>query len=220
MGRFRDPSPICRRRMNYCSLDVSSGRKVLPRIKVGLAFRAILVAGALLFVGNMSSLRADQYGYQIGNLRIEHPRIKMPVRRESQASLFMVIHNNGSVPDKLLDVKSDTFGKAVLHTGSKQILTPHGIMIPAHATVILEPDRPFVALEKINANRVGSDYELRLNFEKSGEATIKVAVEPTDAGGRDKGAANDTTKAHTNKSAAAPASSIADPGDVSVSGMK
>jgi copper(I)-binding protein len=116
----------------------------------------------------------------------------MPVDRKNQASLFMVIHNNGGVPDKLLDVKSDMFGKAVLHTGSKQILAPHGIMIPGHATAILEPDRPFVALQEIKANGVGSDYELRLIFEKVGEVTIKAVVEPTDADrGRDKGPAND-----------------------------
>jgi copper(I)-binding protein len=149
--------------------------------------RKVLLTSAVLLmgcaIGLMAPLQAaSAHEYEVGKLKIEHPWLRTPKEGEANAPLFMHIENKGDAPDKLIGVKSEKIGKVVLHADPKFIVMPHGIVIPAHASVKLEPGGPYADLREVKKmNPVGWGYELILVFEKAGEVTVDAAVEAPDA---------------------------------------
>jgi copper(I)-binding protein len=175
------------------------------RRKVLLTSSFLLVGGS---IGLMAPLQlASAHEYEVGKLKIEHPWLRTPKEGENTAPLFMHVENKGDTPDKLIGVKSEKVGKVVLHADPKFIVVPHGIVIPAHASVMLEPGGPYAALQDVKKmNPVGWGYELVLVFEKAGEVTIDAAVEAPDAKhAHDAEATERWEKAHASPSSAAPA---------------
>jgi periplasmic copper chaperone A len=173
--------------------------------RLGWMFQVSIGAGCMfVFLAPLSSALPQEFA--IGGLRVEHPWLRIPDEGENRASLFMLIHNNGDKPDKLLRVRSDKFGKTVLHAVTKNIVTPNGIVIPPHAAVLLGPGRPFVSLEEIRMmSPVGRICELTLVFEEAGELTIEATVEAPDAkGAQDADASERWEKARASRSKAAP----------------
>jgi len=167
---------------------------------------AFLIASSAC--GLISSLAPTfAHEYEIGKLKVEHPWLRAPKDGEANAPLFMFIHNNGDTPDKLIGVKSDKVGKVVIHADPKNIVMPHGIVVPPHATVTLEPGGPFVGLHDVKKmNPVGWGYELILVFERAGEVTIDAAIDAPDAKhAHDAEAMERWEKAHASQTNSAPA---------------
>lgn len=172
--------------------------------------RELLAAGGSLLGGavlGLLTLRgpAVAHEYEIGKLKVEHPWLRYPKEGETTAPLYMLIHNTGDTADKLIGVKSDKFGKIVIHADPRQIVVPHGIAVPPKSTVTLAPDGPYVSLMDIKKmNPVGWGFELVLVFEKAGEVTIDAAVEAPDAAhAHDAEAMERWEKAHPSDSGAA-----------------
>jgi hypothetical protein len=136
--------------------------------------------GALLAAAICGPSAAHEY--EVGKIKVEHPWLRSPSEGGTSAPLFMIIENDGDTPDKLVGVKADTVGKVVVHADPSQIIVPHGIVIPPHATVTLEPGGPHIGLHDVKKmNPVGWGFELTLIFEKAGDLTIDAAVEAPDA---------------------------------------
>ena len=174
--------------------------------------RDVLFSCALLIAGGLVGLKlaftpAIAHEYEIGKLKVEHPWLRYPKDGETTAPLYMFIHNNGDTPDKLIGVKSEKVGKVVIHADPKFIVVPHGIVVPPHTTVTLQPDGPYVSLHDVKKmNPVGWGYELILVFEKAGEVTIDAAVDAPDAKhAHDAEAMERWEKAHPSQTNAAPA---------------
>lgn len=145
-----------------------------------LAHAGLVAGGAYLLTVMLTGSHAQEY--EVGALKVEHPWLRAPGEGENVATLYMVVHNTGDAQDKLVGVKSDKIGAAVLHADVKRIVVPHGIVIPPHATVLLEPDRPYVSLEGVEKmNPVGGGFAVRLVFEKAGEVAVDASVEAPDA---------------------------------------
>lgn len=146
-----------------------------------MAFRAfMIVCGGLIVVTPIASAAAHEY--KIGKLKIEHPWLRTPQEGESTAPLYLRLENNGDTPDKLIGAKSEKIGGATIHIDQKFITVPRGIVVPPHASVMLQPGGPFITLEGIKKmNPVGWGFELKLIFEKAGEVNIDAAVEAPDA---------------------------------------
>lgn len=197
-------------------------RRLLDGLRNYIAFRTALTAGVIIFPAALTPLRAEENVFEIGQLKVERPRIRTSVEDKRRASFFMDIHNNSDAPDKLIGVNSSNFEKAVLHIESGRIVTPNGIVIPPHASVLLEPGRPFVSLEETNAiAHVGSLYELTLIFEKAGVVKVLASVESGDAARmHDEKATERWKETHTKKSDIGPALQSAAPGSKSVSEAK
>lgn len=145
-----------------------------------LAHTGMVAGGAYLLMSMLTGGHAQEYA--VGGLEIERPWLRAPKEGENVAALYMVIHNTGHAQDKLVGVKSEKIGAGVLHADVKRIVVPHGIVIPPHASVLLEPDRPYVSLEGLEAmTPVGGSFQIRLVFEKAGEVAIDASVEAPDA---------------------------------------
>jgi copper(I)-binding protein len=170
-----------------------------------LACSLLIAAGA---VGqNSFAAPALAHEYEVGKLKVEHPWLRTPNEGETTAPLFMHIENNGDAPDKLIGVKSEKIGKVVIHADTSSITVPPGVVIPAHASVMLQPGGPFDSLQDVKKmNPVGWGYELILVFEKAGEVTIDAAIEAPDAKhAHDAEAMERWEKAHPSETSATPA---------------
>ncbi|MGD9544314.1 MAG: copper chaperone PCu(A)C [Methylocystis sp.] len=142
--------------------------------------RGYLSCGAVLAL--MIAAPVTAHEYEIGHLKVEHPWVRTPSPGETTASLFLVIHNDGDTPDKLTGAASAKTGQAIVHTAPEHIVVPHGVVIPPHSEVKLEPGGPYVGLRDVkNMNPVGWGFELQLTFEKAGDLAIEAAVEAPDA---------------------------------------
>lgn len=136
--------------------------------------------GAMLALTITAS--ASAHDYEIGRLKVEHPWIRTPSPGETTATLFLVIRNDGDAPDKLTGAASPKAGRAIIHADPAHIVVPHGIVIPPHSEVKLEPGGLYVGLRDVkNMNPVGWGFELQLTFEKAGEVAIEATVEAPDA---------------------------------------
>ena len=141
--------------------------------------------GYLPYVGMMAltiATPASAHEYEIGHLGVAHPWVRTPSVGETTTPLFLVIHNDGDIPDKLIGAASPKVGRAIIHADPKHIVVPHGIVIPPHSEVKLEPGGAYVGLHDVKSmNPVGWGFELELTFEKAGNVTMDAAVEAPDA---------------------------------------
>ncbi len=136
--------------------------------------------GVILAIAICGPIAAHEY--EVGKITVEHPWLRAPNDGETSTPLFMIIENKGDAPEKLVGAQSDKIGKVVLHADPLRIVVPHGIVVPPHATVTLEPGGPHIDLRDVKKmNPVGWGCELTLIFEKAGELTIDASVEAPDA---------------------------------------
>lgn len=144
--------------------------------------RGVLLSGGAFVAVSVGFGVATAHEYDVGKLKIEHPWLRAPKDGETNARLFMFIHNNGDKPDKLIGVKSANIGKAELHVAPQFSALADSIFLPAGATVTLAPGGSYVELLDIKKiNPVGWGFELALVFEKAGEVTIDAAIDAPDA---------------------------------------
>lgn len=143
--------------------------------------RPALVSGLLAVCGVLSCMTgAFARDYAAGDLKIENPWLR--ATDEKDALLFLSVENAGDAQDKLVAVRSARFDRAVIHADPNRIVVPHGVIVPPHATVLMEPGRPHVSLlHATDSPEVGATIELELVFERSGAVKVEASVEAPDA---------------------------------------
>jgi len=95
----------------------------------------------------------------------------------------LLIQNNGDRDDRLLSGSSPVaqcvrVRRAFLVHGRRETTPlPDGIVIPAEATISLEPGKSYLALFGLRTDLVqGEMFPLTLRFERAGEVTVIVRV--------------------------------------------
>jgi periplasmic copper chaperone A len=145
-----------------------------------LASGGSVLAGAALGVFIPKSAGAHEY--DVGKLKVEHPWIRAPADGDNKASFYAFLHNNGDTPDKLIAVKVEKFGKAVIHGDAKNLELETPIVLPPKTKVTAEPGGVYVALLDAKKHlEVGWGLEMTLVFEKAGEVSIDAAIDAPDA---------------------------------------
>lgn len=140
-----------------------------------------LAAGAALGVVGVSS-SAGAHEYEVGKLVVEHPWLRAPADGQVNASFFAFLHNNGDTPDKLIAVKVEKFGKAVIHGDAKDLTLEAPVVLPPKTKITLAPGGAYVALLDAKKHlEVGWGLEMTLVFEKAGEVVIDAAIDAPDA---------------------------------------
>lgn len=146
-----------------------------------LASGGVALAGAALgvFVPRGS---AQAHEYEVGKLKVEHPWLRAPADGEKNASFYAFLHNSGDTPDKLVAVKVEKFGKAVIHGDAKNLELETPVLLPPKQKVTLAPGGAYVALLDARKHlEVGWGLEMTLVFEKAGEVVIDAAIDAPDA---------------------------------------
>ena len=117
--------------------------------------------------------------YEVGKLKIEHPWLRAPKDGDNTAQFFAVIENKGDTPDKLVAIKSEKFGKAIIIADGKN---ESPLIISSKQKITLSPGAGYVTLADIKKYlEVGWGLEMILVFEKAGEVTIDAAIDAPDA---------------------------------------
>jgi periplasmic copper chaperone A len=161
-GRFRERNMIIKRR------DLLTGG-------------GVLAAGAALGVVGFART-AGAHEYEVGKLVVEHPWLRAPADGQTSASFFAFLHNNGDTPDKLIGVKVEKFGKAVIHGDAKNLTLETPVVLPPKTKTTLAPGGAYVALLDAKKHlEVGWGLEMTLVFEKAGEVVIDAAIDAPDA---------------------------------------
>nr|WP_244430743.1 copper chaperone PCu(A)C [Methylocystis sp. ATCC 49242] len=146
-----------------------------------LASGGSLLAGAALGVVALRG-SAQAHEYDVGKLKVEHPWLRAPADGEKNASFYAFIHNNGDTPDKLVAVKVEKFGSAVIHGDAKNLALEAPVLLPPKQKITLAPGGAYVALLDAKKHlEVGWGLEMTLVFEKAGEVVIDAAIDAPDA---------------------------------------
>ena len=98
---------------------------------------------------------------------------------------FMVIHNQGDAPDRLIDVRSDAAARVELHThrenadGVMQMIhVAEGFDLPADGEILMERGGHHVMLMGLTAPlEQGAVFTITLVFEQAGEVPVDVTVD-------------------------------------------
>jgi copper(I)-binding protein len=140
-----------------------------------------LAAGAALGVVGFTK-SAGAHEYEVGKLVVEHPWLRAPADGQTNASFYAFLHNHGDTPDKLIAVKVEKFGKAVIHGDAKNLTLEAPVELPPKSKTTLAPGGAYVALLDAKKHlEVGWGLEMTLVFEKAGEVVIDAAIDAPDA---------------------------------------
>ncbi|KAF0096961.1 MAG: hypothetical protein FD163_1900 [Hyphomonadaceae bacterium] len=117
---------------------------------------------------------------ELGDLSIANPRARALLGGQTTTAAFMDIENEGAA-DKLISASSEGL-TAELHShamvdGMMQMRQVAAIEVPANGVAELKPGSFHIMLFNAPATMVaGSNFKLKLKFEKAGEVEIDVPV--------------------------------------------
>lgn len=134
------------------------------------------------------------HGYQLGDIKIDHPWARATPAMSKNGGAYLTLHNTGKGNDALLSARSDIADKVELHTH----LNDNGVMrmrevprvpVDAGQTTALQPGGYHVMLMGLKKPLVeGEKFPLVLKFDKAGEIKVDVMVDKVGAmGGADAG---------------------------------
>ncbi len=116
-------------------------------------------------------------------IEVEDPWGPAVPSSSDMAAFYMVLHNRGAQPDRLIAASSPACSMTELH---QSILSSDGVMrmqqvraieIPARGRVELKPGGLHVmCMHKKAAFAVGDTYSLTLTFEKAGPIQVQVSI--------------------------------------------
>jgi len=110
----------------------------------------------------------------VGDLRIDHGFAFEPITAASGAAYFR-IHNNGTVPDTVLEASSPTARSASFHGSSMAQLDV--LEIPPGGEVELKPGATHLMLTNFgNPPRAGDSLPVTLKFARAGVVTLQLPV--------------------------------------------
>jgi hypothetical protein len=132
---------------------------------------------------------AQAHSFELGNLKIGHPYARTTVPGQTAGGGFLSIENKGGSDDRLLSARAAVSQAVELHTmsmeGNVMKMRPvDAIAVPAGKTVKLEPGGLHIMFVGLKAPLAeGDSFPMTLRFEKAGEVTVTVKVEPPKSGG-------------------------------------
>jgi periplasmic copper chaperone A len=149
--------------------------------------RFTLLLAAFAAFAAIPALAAE---FKAGDLVIDQPWSRATSGGAVVAAGFLVIHNNGGAPDKLVGGTADFAGAVELHQMSmdngvmKMRKIEAGLDIPAHATVTLDPMGFHIMFAGLKRQLVqGEAAKADLMFEHAGTVPVTFTVGPVGAMG-------------------------------------
>lgn len=151
------------------------------------AFRTALYAA--LAIAALAGCQREAHP-SVGAIEIRQPWVRAMAPNAPAAGGFMVLHNTGDAPDRLVSISSPDAERVEIHEvrddGGVMRMRPlaDGLPLPAGATVALEPGGYHLML--VGPNRrfaEGEEVTLELGFERAGTSALRVPVRPIDATG-------------------------------------
>ena len=148
--------------------------------------RYAVIALSLIFA---AFAPATAHESKLGELMLDRPWARATPGAAKNGAAFMIIHNHGASPDRLLTAASEAAARVELHThlnnnGVMQMREVDAIDVPAGGMAELKPGGFHVMLMGLKKPlKEGESFPLTLTFEKAGSTTVEVKVEGVGAMG-------------------------------------
>lgn len=145
--------------------------------------KTLISAAALL---GLFSTAALAHEYQVAKLHIDHPwALELPPVSANGAA-YLVVHNNGDTPDRLVGADTPRAGKTEIHEHvhkdgvMKMQQVDGGLAIPAGGEVRLEQGGYHLMMFGLKQPlKDGERFPMTLHFEKAGDLKVDIAVQKT-----------------------------------------
>jgi copper(I)-binding protein len=161
-------------RMNFCRLLAAAGATAL--------MVAALPAAALATDSKMAMQMAKS-PVRVGGLQISGAFARATLPGAPTGGGYLTIVNTGKTADRLVSALSPAAGTVSLHKMSmdgsvmKMEVLPHGIDIPAGATVKLTPSGLHMMFEHLKGPLVqGKTVPVTLGFEHAGTVSVELEI--------------------------------------------
>jgi periplasmic copper chaperone A len=144
-----------------------------------MKLRRLLTGMALVAAG----IAAQAQEFKLGSIAIAHPYARATVPGQPAGGGFLTLDNKGA-DDRLLSASAGVSGAVELHSMSMdgdvmRMRQVDAIELPAGKTVALKPGGLHIMFIGLKAPlKAGDSFPLKLKFEKAGEVTVQVTVEP------------------------------------------
>ena len=135
--------------------------------------------------------------FKSGDITVERPWSRETPKGAEVAAGYLVIHNNGSTPDKLVGGAADFAGKIEIHEMSmdngimRMRELKSGLEVPAHGEVKLAPKSYHIMFTNLKQPlKKGESVKVNLTFEHAGSIPVVFevgSVGETSPGGSVKG---------------------------------
>lgn len=151
---------------------------------MNFSFHKTALSAAALTIALSFAQAAMAHDYKLGDLDIHHPWSRATLPGAKVAAGYLTVKNNGSSPDRLLQVSADIAATGEIHEMSVKdgVMTMRqltgGLEIPAGGEVKLEPGSYHLMFKELKAPAVeGVKFPGTLTFERAGTVTVEFAVE-------------------------------------------
>ncbi len=128
---------------------------------------------------------SQAHGYEAGSLYIGHPWARPTVVGQKTGGGYLKLDNRGTQEDRLLGASAEgVAGSVEMHSMTMEgdvmrMRKLRHVALPPGAAVAFEPGGYHLMLMGLKAPLlVGSKFPLKLKFQRAGEVTVQVNVEP------------------------------------------
>jgi copper(I)-binding protein len=153
-------------------------------------FAARLRGGALAALFALSAAPALSGEFKAGDLAIDDPWSRATPKGADVAAGYLVVHNHGATPDRLLGGAADFAEDVSVHEMSmdggvmKMRALPSGLEIPAGGEVKLGPSGFHIMFTGLKRQlKKGENVPVALSFERAGKVAVLFHVEGVGASG-------------------------------------
>jgi copper(I)-binding protein len=119
----------------------------------------------------------------LAEIEVHDPRAALSFPGAPTASAYMVIHNHGGAPDRLLSASSPLAGLVEIHDhveedGVMRMVPQDALPLPTDGEIVLEAGGLNVMLMGLEPLSDGDVIPVTLLFEEAGEVVVEVPVGP------------------------------------------
>jgi periplasmic copper chaperone A len=187
IGRADEGRPRCAERAAVkLRMQVALRRATTP-VHV-LPFSRRIASFALLVLFALCVAPALANDYALSSLKIEHPYARATPPGARTGGAYLIVQNEGKLPDRLVRVSSPVAKSAAIHSmtmdgNMMRMRVVRSLDIPPGAKVTLSPGGYHVMLVDIAHPLVpGEQVPLTLTFEKAGTIDVRADVEAPPTG--------------------------------------
>ena len=152
--------------------------------------RRFVLAAGIAALGGVLGQAAGARDFTAGPLVVEQPWSRATPGGAKVAIGYLVIRNNGDVPDRLTAATTEVSEKVSQHTMTMKDgvmimrLAAGGVLVPAHGTVAFEPGSDHLMLEGLKRPlKQGESFSGTLTFANAGTLPVSFEVESIGARG-------------------------------------
>lgn len=148
-----------------------------PAAAAGVVLAAVGAAGLIRAAVPQAAATGGNSGAD--PIVVTNAYVRQPAPPTDAAAAYFTVFNTTDKPDRLTQVTSGAGATSVLHAtvNGRMVVTPDGVVIPAHGTLVLSTGRGHVMIEQLFGPVLpGQNVNLELVFANAGPIDVTAPV--------------------------------------------